>query len=90
MHFEARGEGREGMLTVGWTVLNRVQSREFPAHYCQDEGAPQAGHPLPLAGPAVLARQHLVAVALVVSAASAAAEPLRSRSFSAAMARTTP
>lgn len=34
LYWEARGEGRVGMLAVGWTILNRVQSREFPATPC--------------------------------------------------------
>jgi len=34
MYWEARGEGELGMLAVGWTVLNRVNSREFPATPC--------------------------------------------------------
>lgn len=34
LYFEARGEGREGMVAVGWTILNRVQSRAFPATTC--------------------------------------------------------
>ena len=34
MYWEARGEGRRGMLAVGWVVLNRVRSSEFPATIC--------------------------------------------------------
>ena len=34
LYWEARGEGREGMYAVGWTVLNRVQSADFPASVC--------------------------------------------------------
>jgi len=34
LYFEARGEGRDGMLAVGWTVLNRVRSADFPATPC--------------------------------------------------------
>jgi spore germination cell wall hydrolase CwlJ-like protein len=35
MYWEARGEGRDGMIAVGWTVLNRVRSPGFPATPCQ-------------------------------------------------------
>ena len=35
LYFEARGEGRRGMIAVGWIVLNRVRSRDFPATPCQ-------------------------------------------------------
>lgn len=34
LYWEARGEGRRGMIAVGWTVLNRVRSRRFPATVC--------------------------------------------------------
>ena len=34
LYWEARGEGRRGMLAVGWVVLNRVRSPEFPASIC--------------------------------------------------------
>jgi spore germination cell wall hydrolase CwlJ-like protein len=34
LYWEARGEGREGMIAVGWTLLKRVQSREFPSTPC--------------------------------------------------------
>jgi spore germination cell wall hydrolase CwlJ-like protein len=34
LYFEARGEGRNGMIAVGWTVLNRIRSRDFPATPC--------------------------------------------------------
>ena len=34
LYWEARGEGRRGMVAVGWTVLNRVHSRDFPATPC--------------------------------------------------------
>lgn len=34
LYWEARGEGRIGMVAVGWTVLNRVRSHEFPATPC--------------------------------------------------------
>lgn len=35
LYWEARGEGRAGMVAVGWTVLNRVQSPQFPATPCK-------------------------------------------------------
>ena len=34
LYWEARGEGREGMLAVGWVVLNRVDSHHFPDTVC--------------------------------------------------------
>ena len=34
MYWEARGEGRRGMLAVGSVVMNRVQSRHFPNSVC--------------------------------------------------------
>jgi spore germination cell wall hydrolase CwlJ-like protein len=34
LYWEARGETRRGMLAVGWTILNRAQSPEFPATPC--------------------------------------------------------
>jgi len=34
IYWEARGEQRAGMYAVGWVVLNRVASREFPATLC--------------------------------------------------------
>jgi spore germination cell wall hydrolase CwlJ-like protein len=34
IYWEARGEGRRGMIAVGWTVLNRVQSQLFPETPC--------------------------------------------------------
>jgi len=34
LYWEARGEGRRGMTAVGWTILNRVRSREFPSTPC--------------------------------------------------------
>lgn len=34
MYWEARGEGLEGIIAVGWTVLNRVRSRHFPDTPC--------------------------------------------------------
>jgi N-acetylmuramoyl-L-alanine amidase len=35
MYWEARGEGTTGMTAVGWTVLNRVQSEDFPNTPCE-------------------------------------------------------
>jgi N-acetylmuramoyl-L-alanine amidase len=34
MYWEARGEGREGMLAVGSVVLNRVDDERFPDSVC--------------------------------------------------------
>lgn len=34
LYWEARGETRRGMIAVGWTILNRAQSSEFPATPC--------------------------------------------------------
>ncbi|MEO1245901.1 MAG: cell wall hydrolase [Pseudomonadota bacterium] len=34
LYWEARGEGRQGMLAVGWVVLNRVDSQHFPNTVC--------------------------------------------------------
>jgi spore germination cell wall hydrolase CwlJ-like protein len=34
MYWEARGEGSDGMIAVGWTVLNRMRSRRFPSTPC--------------------------------------------------------
>ncbi len=34
MYWEARGEGREGMLAVGSVVLNRVDDPRFPGTVC--------------------------------------------------------
>jgi len=34
LYWEARGETRDGMIAVGWTILNRTQSPEFPATPC--------------------------------------------------------
>jgi spore germination cell wall hydrolase CwlJ-like protein len=34
LYWEARGEGVDGMTAVGWVVLNRVRSREFPSTIC--------------------------------------------------------
>lgn len=30
LYFEARSEGRDGMVAVGWVVFNRVESEAFP------------------------------------------------------------
>lgn len=35
MYWEARGEGRRGMTAVGWTILNRVHSADFPSTPCE-------------------------------------------------------
>jgi N-acetylmuramoyl-L-alanine amidase len=34
LYWEARGEGRRGMIAVGWTVLNRVHNPNFPSTPC--------------------------------------------------------
>lgn len=34
LYFEARSEGREGMIAVGWVVLNRVESTLYPNSIC--------------------------------------------------------
>lgn len=34
LYWEARGEPQLGKIAVGWTVLNRVQSSEFPSTPC--------------------------------------------------------
>ena len=34
IYWEARGESRRGMIAVGWTVINRVQSKHFPSAPC--------------------------------------------------------
>jgi spore germination cell wall hydrolase CwlJ-like protein len=34
MYWEARTEGRTGMLAVGWVVLNRMRNEEFPRTIC--------------------------------------------------------
>lgn len=34
LYFEARSEGREGMVAVGWVVLNRVNSNMYPDSIC--------------------------------------------------------
>ena len=35
LYWEARGEDRQGMIAVGWVVLNRVRSAHFPATPCE-------------------------------------------------------
>ncbi|MBT8147769.1 MAG: cell wall hydrolase, partial [Gammaproteobacteria bacterium] len=34
LYFEARSEGQEGMVAVGWVVLNRVNSELYPDSIC--------------------------------------------------------
>jgi spore germination cell wall hydrolase CwlJ-like protein len=34
MYWEAGGEGPRGMTAVGWTILNRVESPDFPSTPC--------------------------------------------------------
>lgn len=34
LYWEARGESDRGMVAVGWTILNRASSSEFPATPC--------------------------------------------------------
>jgi spore germination cell wall hydrolase CwlJ-like protein len=34
IYWEARGEGQAGMVAVGWTILNRAQSEQFPSTPC--------------------------------------------------------
>jgi N-acetylmuramoyl-L-alanine amidase len=34
IYWEARGEGRRGMVAVGWTILNRVEHDGFPSTPC--------------------------------------------------------
>ena len=34
LYWEARGESRQGMVAVGWTILNRTDSEHFPATPC--------------------------------------------------------
>ncbi|NOX70731.1 MAG: cell wall hydrolase [Gammaproteobacteria bacterium] len=34
LYWEARGESRLGMVAVGWTILNRTRSRDFPGTPC--------------------------------------------------------
>lgn len=35
LHWEARAEGRDGMLAVGWVVLNRLADPRFPVTVCE-------------------------------------------------------
>lgn len=35
IYWEARGESERGKLAVGWTILNRVSSPEFPSTPCK-------------------------------------------------------
>ena len=35
LYWEARGETDEGMIAVGWTILNRVNSPDFPDTPCR-------------------------------------------------------
>jgi len=35
LYWEARSEGRKGMLAVGWVVLNRVAHANFPNTVCR-------------------------------------------------------
>jgi spore germination cell wall hydrolase CwlJ-like protein len=34
LYWEARSEGREGMMAVGWVVLNRMSSAKYPDSVC--------------------------------------------------------
>ena len=34
LYWEARGEPELGMIAVGWTIINRTHSRDFPATPC--------------------------------------------------------
>jgi len=34
LYFEARTQGREGMVAVGWVILNRMHDKEFPDTVC--------------------------------------------------------
>jgi N-acetylmuramoyl-L-alanine amidase len=34
IYWEARGEGRQGMIAVGWTIMNRARSHQFPQTPC--------------------------------------------------------
>ena len=34
LYWEAKNEGREGMIAVGWVVLNRQNHEEFPSTLC--------------------------------------------------------
>lgn len=35
LYWEAKNEGREGMIAVGWVVLNRQQHEKFPSGLCE-------------------------------------------------------
>ena len=35
LYWEAKNEGREGMIAVGWVVLNRRGHEEFPSTVCE-------------------------------------------------------
>ena len=35
LYWEAKNEGREGMIAVGWVVLNRQHHEEFPSDLCE-------------------------------------------------------
>ena len=35
LYWEARGESRRGIVAVGWTIINRSRSPEFPATPCE-------------------------------------------------------
>lgn len=35
IYWEARGESRNGMIAVGWVVLNRMHSTQFPPTPCE-------------------------------------------------------
>ncbi len=35
LYWEARSEGREGMVAVGWVVLNRVAYAKYPNTICE-------------------------------------------------------
>jgi len=34
LYWEARSDGRDGMLAVGWVVLNRLRSADYPKTIC--------------------------------------------------------
>ena len=34
LYFEAKSEGRQGMVAVGWVILNRMRDGEFPRSIC--------------------------------------------------------
>lgn len=35
IYWESKNESREGMIAVGWVVLNRQRSEEFPSNLCE-------------------------------------------------------